>query len=90
MTGKEKLDLAYKAVPVRDVNAHLRSYYLKGYNDAEKNAKLTKDDIEEIVHIYFVTKTFMSENDPGFFGNILDEFERRKRLKEIEKAPDNE
>jgi hypothetical protein len=32
----------------------------------------------------------MSENDPGFFGNILDEFERRKRLKEIEKAPDNE
>ena len=90
MTGKEKLDLAYKAVPVRDVNAQFRSYYLRGYNDAEKNAKLTKEDIEEIVHLYFVTKTFMPEEDPGFFDSIFDEFERRKKLKEIEKAPDSE
>jgi hypothetical protein len=32
----------------------------------------------------------MSEEDPGFFDSIFDEFERRKKLKEIEKAPDNE
>ena len=90
MTGKEKLDLAYKAVPVRDVNARFRSYYLRGYNDAEKNAKLTKEDIEEIVHLYFVTKTFMPEEDPGFFDSIFDEFERRKKLKKLEKSPDKE
>ena len=88
MTPKEKVDRAYKAVPVRDVNAHFRSYYLRGYNDAEKDLKLTKEDIEEIVHIYFVTKALISEDDPRFYDNIFDEFERRKRLKEI--APDSE
>ena len=54
------------------------------------NQKLTKTDIEEIVHLYFVTKTFMSEEDPRFYDNIFDEFERRKKLKELEKAPDKE
>ena len=88
MTPKEKLDRAYKAVPVRDVNAQFRSYYLRGYNDAEKDLKLTKEDIEEIIHIYFVTKTLISEDDPRFYDNIFDEFERRKGLKEI--APDSE
>jgi hypothetical protein len=50
--------------------------------------KLTKEDIEEIVHLYFLTKSLMSDKDPRFYDSIFDEFERRKKLKELEKAPD--
>lgn len=55
---------AFELLP-KDWNKPLRTAYVKGYEQAEKDCRLTREDVEKIVSIYLETEKnpFLSHED---------------------------